>query len=278
MINSKIKNKPEGIWTRSVVVLAVLLLQVVLLTPPAFSETEYTKTVNFCPINTSYKKFSHILDHIRNFIQNANSNFTNDKYQIILESLTLGDQYIRITIDKDFQLSSLYQGPETATFVYYNYQNYPDKRPISAVEMKLNNYYRELTVTGNDKTQVNDLVSIIKEDFKELGCTIGGHDVQGIIAFLIFLLAGIFFFAYVFYYFKNKKIFYPSLIFLLAITIIVYSLQIQTLLPGTAVRSGPVSFLDRNSWLWGLIWVIVALILGGVVKLLWNKFISPKLN
>jgi len=270
MRDKKTEIKRLGINLVGVVVAS--LLQILVFTTSSYSETQISKTTKFCPINTSYEKFAHILEDIRNFTEKANSNYKEEsnKWQSVIEYVTLGNPKIRITIDKEFNLPSLNQGPEIANDIFYYYETYPDERPISKIELRLTDNFRELTVSGYDKIQVNALVSLAVDDFDELGCSFGGSPQRLLAYAILFIITLVIFIFSMVFFVKNDKTFKIIwIIFVLCWLIIMLALPMDSWFPGTTVRAGPISFLARHPEFLGILGLIVTVVyplLGYIIK------------
>ncbi len=225
----------------------------ILFAVPSYSATEYSSKTSFCPINITYTEFSEILKEIRHFTSNANVNFKNSK---ATEYVTLGDPDIRIRIEDELNESSFNQGPEIAYDVFYNYSYYD--APISSIELRLTDNIRDLSISGSDKTQVNALASLIEDEFKDIGCAFGG------ISYRLILYIALIITALVLYIYSTIKFSISDRVsWLLYVVCSIFIMIMFNVLPwelwfpGTAVRAGPVSFIDRHPELLALLSIII---------------------
>lgn len=229
----------------------------ILFAVPCYSETEYTTETSFCSINISYNQFSDILNELRGFTKNANINF---KHWKVTEYLVLGDTNVRTKIENEFNESAFNQGPKIANDIYYKYENFD--APISTIELRLNDYARKLTISGSDRTQVNALASLIENEFNLVGCSIGSFKHRFIIYIVLGISALIVYLFTIKYFVTTERIaLLLYFAFVISYMIIIYTLPWDLWFPGAAIRSDPLSFLDRHAGLLSLLGILVSILL-----------------
>ncbi len=172
----------------------------------------------------------------------------------------LGDKNVRIKIENEFNESAFNQGPKIANDLYYKYENFD--APISTIELRLSDYVRTLTITGYDKTQVNALASLIKDEFNLVGCSIGGLNHRAIIYIVLGVSALIVYFFTVKYFVTTERIaLLLYFMFVLFYFILIYTLPWDLWFSGATIRSSPLSFLDRHAGLLSLLGILVSILL-----------------
>jgi hypothetical protein len=130
----------------------------------------FARSIDFSPVRMSYSELYRMLSRARQLIDKANAD-SDRKYE--MESLKLGADATSVELPKGFLESDLQSAPEMTTDVYYNYRL--GNGVIQEVTLRLGDSYRSLSTSGTSLSQVDAIVTLMREDMSRQEGGFGGR-------------------------------------------------------------------------------------------------------
>jgi hypothetical protein len=188
----------------------------------------------------SYRNLFAVIERARDLIRHANQG-ADLTYEH--EALRLSGGGLSISLPAGFSEASLTGAPEMATDVYYYYRL--RDAPLAEVELRLGDSWREVTVSGTARPQVDALIGLIQGDLSRYGVRFAGakfRDFCGVILYLtVFICLGLSL------WLKPRPAKWAGNFAAIFLLIVIWFFPWAEWLPGTALFPGEASFVVRNA-------------------------------
>jgi hypothetical protein len=202
----------------------------------------YTRRSELPPVHLNYNDLAAIVGRAEQLISTANKPFS-PEFERPSESLDLQDDQTKVEFTQDITTSALESAPPISNEIYFTYSF--NGAPISNVTMYLYDYRRELSISGQSKTDVDALSQLMSSDLARHTTILGGFGFRTVgFLLLTILYSTLFALGFAPNLSKMNRIITFSIAAILVIS--VWAAPWQNWFPGTAVYSGDVSWFVRN--------------------------------
>jgi hypothetical protein len=234
-------------------------------TPTVFSRSERVG-----PVALTHDDLFRIVERIRNLVETANGP-AGDAY--VDEQLEVQTSSGTVAFGLAFSRDNLKRAPKKATDISYTYRR-GGGAPVSQVDMRLDDFRRELKVAGSSGEQVDALTRMTSADLREHGIWFGGDQQRSICGLGLILLVALLLALGIAV--KGSWFGVAMSSFGLLLTIAIFAVPWQKLFPGVVLYSSDASWLSRNSPIMTLVGVILGLVGIGIAVYFGVKSLPPR--
>jgi hypothetical protein len=213
----------------------------------------YTRTASFSCVRGSYSQLFAVVERMRSFLEVANSASKSEPR----ESLRLSAGGAKVELTTGFSQQDLAGAPDSTTDIWYSYRRFD--APLSAIDLRLGDYSREVTVSGTSREQVDGLVGLLVEELGHLQSGLGGPQYRMIAGLSLIVIGGV-----IVGLGTSGLVagFYRWLAIVsgLGFQLAVWVLPFESWFPGTTLFRGDASFLVRNSPLFTFLGAVLTVV------------------
>ena len=204
------------------------------------SQPEYSHERELPPLQMSVDDLEEILHETHSLIIKANGPLKEGSF--VYETIKVQNSGDEITLPG----ASLVGDAIPKSVYAFTYSYNQSDEPITSVEISLGDYYRRLSIKGEDFEQVEAITSLLEHHFQSHAVIFGGAGFRSGGSSMLFFLLEIPLVFSIAHIFATKQIKMAGvLICTLLLYVLLFTLPFNTLLPGFALYSGDASFLSR---------------------------------